>query len=189
MTRSVPALPARLAAFALAAALALCLPAPALGHAVVLPSASTPGAYERYVLRVPNEKGLATTRVEIRFPSELRVISFAEVEGWSLEVVRDSTGRVAAAVWTGTLPPERFVELPFIAVNPTTPGRVVWPAYQTYADGERVAWTGAADAPTPASATEIAPAPGAGGSSPLPLYLAAGAVVLSLLGLGLALRR
>src|SRR5690348_18036065 len=30
-------------------------------------------AYEKYVLRVPNEKGVPTTRVEIRFPSDIRV--------------------------------------------------------------------------------------------------------------------
>jgi hypothetical protein len=115
-------------------------------------------------------------------------VSFADVAGWSLEAVRDSAGRVTAAVWTGTLPPERFVELPFIAVNPAEGARIVWPTYQTYADGERVAWTGAADAATPASATEIAEAE-TGGSSSLPLYLSAAAVVLALLSLGLVLRR
>jgi uncharacterized protein YcnI len=167
----------------------LCLPALALAHAVVFPNRSTPGAYERYVLRVPNEKGVATTRVEIRFPAGSRVVSFADVEGWTLETVRDSANRIVGAVWTGTLPPERFVELPFIAVNPAEAGRLVWPVYQSYADGERVEWTGAEGSQAPASATEIAAATEAGGGSSLPLYLGAGALALALLSLGLVLRR
>lgn len=180
----------------LVAALALLLllaPALADAHAVVFPKKSTPGAYEKYVLRVPNENGTATTRVEIHFPAGVRVVSFADVPGWTLETLTDSAGKVTGAVWTGTLPPKRFVELPFVAVNPKEETRLVWPAYQTYADGERVEWTGAEDAKTPASSTRIAPEAeeeGAGGSagSPLALWLSAAALVLSLVGLGVALR-
>ena len=44
--------------FRLAAVAALLLvPAAASAHAVVYPKSSATGAYERYVLRVPNEKG------------------------------------------------------------------------------------------------------------------------------------
>ena len=108
--------------FMLAAVAALLLvPAVAGAHAVVYPKTSAAGAYERYVLRVPNEKGSATTRIEISFPDAARVISFADVPGWSVAPVLDSAQRIVGAVWTGTLPPQRFVELPFIAVNPKTP--------------------------------------------------------------------
>jgi uncharacterized protein YcnI len=186
--------PSARAAAALALMLLLLLLAPALAgaHAVVFPKRSTPGAYEKYVLRVPNEKGVATTRVEIRFPADVRVVSFADVPGWTLETVTDSAGKVVGAVWTGTLPPKRFVELPFVAVNPKAEARLVWPAFQTYADGERVAWTGAEDAKTPASSTRIAPeddeGAGESGGSPLALWLSAAALVLALVGLGVALR-
>ena len=181
-------------ALAVAAALALFVPAVAAAHAVVFPRRSTPGAYEKYVLRVPNEKGVATTRVEIRFPAGVRVVSFADVPGWTLETLTDSADRVIGAVWTGTLPPKRFVELPFVAVNPKEASRLVWPAYQTYADGERVEWTGAEESKTPASSTRIAPEAddaergGGGGGSRLALYLGGAALLLSLVGLGVALR-
>jgi uncharacterized protein YcnI len=55
----------------------------------------------RDVLRVPNEKDVPTTRVEITFPADIRVISFVEVPGWRLETRADSTGRIVAATWTG----------------------------------------------------------------------------------------
>ena len=166
--------------------LSLLIPALAFAHAVVFPSTSTPGAYEKYVLRVPNEKKVPTTRVEIRFPAGLRVVSFADVPGWELDVVTDSAERVVGAVWRGTLPPQRFVEFPFVAVNPDSATRLLWPAYQTYADGERVEWTGPEDAKTPASATDVTEGQP---SSRTALYLAGGALVLALVALGLAVRR
>jgi uncharacterized protein YcnI len=131
--------------------------APALAHVTVWPRTAAPGGYERYVIRVPNEKNTATTRVEIHFPAEVRISSFLDVAGWNLQVLTDSAGKITGAVWTGTLPPKRFVEFPFMAVNPKAATSIAWPTYQTYADGVRVEWTGAKDSNTPASVTEIAP--------------------------------
>ena len=174
--------------FLLIAAFLMLVPASASAHAVVFPKRSTHGAYEKYILRVPNEKNVPTTRVEIRFPAGLRVVSFSDVAGWRLEEIRDSANAVVGAVWTGSLPPERFVEFPFVAVNPKDDAQLVWPAYQTYASGERVDWTGPADGERPASSTTIAAAVDANGSR-LSIYLSGVAVLMSLMGLGLALRR
>ena len=164
-------------------------------HAVVFPRQSTPGAYEKYVLRVPNEKAVATTKVELRFPAGVRVTSFGDVPGWQLEVITDSTNAITAAIWTGTLPAQRFVEFPFVAVNPKTDAQLIWPAFQTYADGERVEWTGPEGSKAPASVTAIAAAapptppvataPSGGSAGWLPWI----AILLSVLSLGLALRK
>ena len=124
----------RLLSFTIICIVALA-PRVTLAHAVVFPKKSAPGAYEKYVLRVPNEKGIPTTRVEIRFPRSVRVVSFGDVAGWQLAEVRDSSNAIVAAVWTGTLEPERFVEFPFVAVNPKENSALTWPAYQTYANG------------------------------------------------------
>jgi uncharacterized protein YcnI len=168
--------------------LVLIVPALALAHAVVYPRASTPGAYERYVLRVPNEKNVPTTKVELHFPAGVRVTGFEEVPGWNLEVVRDSTKAIVAAIWTGNLPPERFVELPFIAVNPKADGKIQWQAYQTYEGGVQVDWTGAEGTKTPASVTTIAAAPSSGGGGSA-FGIAIAALVLSVVSLGLAIRK
>jgi uncharacterized protein YcnI len=168
----------------IAAALVLVLPALAFAHAVVFPKESTLGAYERYSLRVPNERNVPTTRVEIRFPSEVKVTSFSDVPGWDLAVERDSAQRIVGAVWTGTLAPERFVEFPFVAVNPKESTAIHWPVYQTYANGERVEWTGPSDAKTPASTTTIAaPSSGLSGHA-----LGILALALAVISLGLAAR-
>ncbi|MFL5384058.1 MAG: YcnI family protein [Longimicrobiaceae bacterium] len=172
---------------ALAAALLLGVPAMAFAHAVVFPRRAEPGAYERYLLRVPNERGVPTIRVEIRFPAGLRVVSFGDVPGWTVEVKKDASGAVTSAVWWGSVGPERFVEFPFVAVNPKAGARLVWPVSQTYQGGERIEWNGPADSKTPASATEIGAADGRGGNAGT--YLGGAALVISLIALGLALRR
>jgi uncharacterized protein YcnI len=182
-----------LGALAVAAAM---LPTLSWAHAVVFPRMSAPGAYEKYVLRVPNEKAVATIRVELRVPAGVRVTSFADVPGWQLEIITDSAKAITAMIWTGNLPPQRFVEFPFVAVNPKTDAQIVWPAYQTYADSERVEWTGPEGSKAPASVTTVAAAPTAvQPAAPSPAdagstrWLPWVAVVLSLLSLGIALRK
>jgi uncharacterized protein YcnI len=169
-------------------ATAILIPSIALAHAVVFPKASAPGAYEKYVLRVPNERDVPTTRVELRFPPGLRVVSFGDVAGWNLQILRDSAQHITGAVWTGVLPKERFVEFPFVAVNPTDSARLTWPTIQTYQGGEVVNWTDPdSAAKNPVSATVVAKTQ----SVPLEvshtsLYVAVGALAFALIALSLS---
>ena len=179
-----------LAAAATALGLAVSVPTLSWAHAVVFPRQSTTGAYEKYVLRVPNEKAVATTRVELLFPRGVKVTSFADVPGWQLEVVTDSTKAITGAIWTGTLPPQRFIEFPFVAVNPKAETTITWQAYQTYADGERVEWSGPEGSKRPASVTTIGSSATAGtGGSGYARWVPWAAFALSLLSLGLAIRK
>jgi uncharacterized protein YcnI len=166
------------------------LPGVAFAHAVVYPKTSIPGAYERYVLRVPNERDVPTLKVEIHFPSGLRVVSFEDVPGWQLETLRDTAQEIVGAVWTGVLPKERFVEFPFVAVNPKDSTSLRWPTYQTYQGGERVEWTSPDTASkTPVSSTLVASIV----QPPLKvsrtsLYISVVALLFALTALGVALR-
>lgn len=172
------------------AVVASLVPALAFAHAVVFPRKSATGAYERYVLRVPNEKTVATTRVEIHFPDGVRITAFADVPGWQLQVLTDSARRIVGAVWTGDLPPARFVEFPFMAANPRNATDLVWPVYQTYGDSDRVDWTGEKGSRHPASVTAIAPADSAGATRPIGSgqWVQWIALILALVSLGLVLR-
>jgi uncharacterized protein YcnI len=167
----------------------LVAPSLVFAHAVVFPKTSAPGAYERYVLRVPNERDVSTIKVEIKFPDGVRVVSFGDVPGWKLQVLADSTQRVTGAVWTGVLPKERFVEFPFIAVNPKDSTSLTWPTYQTYEGGERVEWTGPDSSFTPVSSTRIVdPTPAPIKVSRTSLYISIIALLFALTALGVALR-
>ena len=167
----------------------LVAPSIVFAHAVVFPKTSTPGAYEKYVLRVPNERAVPTLKVEIRFPESLRVVSFGDVPGWRLQVLTDSAQRVTGAVWTGVLPKERFIEFPFVAVNPKDSTSLTWPTYQTYEGGERVEWTGPDSSKSPASSTivsDLAVVPVK--VSRTSLYISIVALLFALTALGVALR-
>ena len=174
----------------LALTLTAVLLTPALlhAHAVVYPQRSAPGAYERYRLVVPNERPVPTSRVELVFPDDVTVVSFMEVPGWTLDVRRAPDGRITGAVWTGEIGVERFVELPFIAVNPREDARLQWEAVQTYANGEIVRWDGPEESDRPASFT-VVEEPEEERSLVTPTLVSLGAVLVALVGLGFALRR
>ena len=121
------------------AALAM-LPAAAVAHVTVSPKTSSPGAWEKYEIRVPNEKAVPTTSLEVRFPVGLR---------------RDGAKTITGARWTGQLVPERFTEFAIIAVNPKQSGDLNWSAVQTYADGTAVNWSGAPGSKAPAPRVTI----------------------------------
>ena len=168
----------------------LVAPSIVFAHAVVFPKTSKPGAYEKYVLRVPNERDVPTLKVQIHFPDGLRVVSFGDVPGWKLQVLTDSAQRVTGAVWTGVLPKERFIEFPFVGVNPKDSTSLTWPTYQTYEGGERVEWTGPdSSSKTPVSSTTIGdPALVPVKVSRTSLYISIIALALALTALGVALR-
>jgi uncharacterized protein YcnI len=163
----------------------------AWARAVVFPTTSTPGAYEKYSLRIVNERDIPTLRVEIRFPIGLRVISFGDVPGWKVQILTDSAQRVRGAIWTGVLEKQHFVEFPFLAENPKEGTALAWPTYQTYQGGERVEWT----SPDTTSKTPVATTLLSEASPPQPakvsrtsLYVSIIALALALTALGVALR-
>jgi uncharacterized protein YcnI len=160
-------------------------------RAVVFPKTSTPGAYEKYSLRVMNERDIPTLQVEITFPAGLRVVSFGDVPGWKLQVLTDSTQRITGAVWRGVLERQHFVEFPFLALNPKDSISLSWPTYQTYEGGERVEWTSPdTTSKTPVSTTLVSEA------IPLTpvkvsrtsLYISIISLLFALTALGVALR-
>lgn len=171
-----------------AALLALLTPAALLAHAVVHPDVAPLGAYQKYVLRVPTERDVPTTRIEIRFPDAVTVVSFADVPGWQIEVRTDEAGKVVGATWTGTLPPQRFVEFPFVAVNPRVETTLTWPVVQTYEGGEVVEWSGPEGSDAPASVTRVTAGDTEAATSGWRVWAAVAALLIAILALGLALR-
>jgi uncharacterized protein YcnI len=144
--------------FILAAAFAASVtPGVALAHVTVAPKTSSQGAWEKYEVRLPNEKKLVTTTLEVRFPAGLRVMSFEDKPGWSVKPLRDGAGAINGAIWSGQLPPERFVEFGIIAVNPKKGSELIWTAVQTYADGSVVSWSGPPGSKAPAPKVTLTP--------------------------------
>jgi hypothetical protein len=122
----------------------------ASAHVTVAPQQSSPGAREKYELRVPNERKSATITVEFRFPQGLRVTAVEQKPGWQAEALRDAAGNLIGVRWIGNLPPEQFTEFGLLAVNPPRGGELAFTAIQAFADGTKINWSGTAGSKTPA---------------------------------------
>ncbi|HWH15785.1 MAG TPA: DUF1775 domain-containing protein, partial [Miltoncostaeaceae bacterium] len=128
------ALPHRRAAAA-AAALVLAVPAAASAHVHVLPTRVTQGEPAEFTVRVPNERDIASTVVEVAFPEAVTVYALGvPPPGFTVRERRAADGRLTGATWRGTIPVGRYQDFTFLG-TPLRSGTTVWPSRQTYADG------------------------------------------------------
>ena len=118
-------------------------------HIRVYPTESTHGAREKYTVRVPNEKQVATTRIEGDFPSEVAAYSFEFKTGWKIEFKKDENGKIVGATWTGRIAPYEFVEFGMLVINPKEGKTLVWRFVQHDEDGTAQEFTGPAGSPLP----------------------------------------
>ena len=142
----------RLIAVALVLALSVSV---AYAHVTVQPNQSSAGSVETYTLRVPTEKFVPTTGIEIEFPAMLKVTSFEHKPEWKIEEKKDSSGNITAVFLTGTIPTGESSTFKFTARNPSEEGKLQLKVIQKYQDGDKSEWTGAAGSRSPAPVIEI----------------------------------
>ena len=111
-------------------------------HITIWPKESSPGARERYTMRVPNEKQVATVRIEGEFPGELNVYDFEFKPGWKIDFKKDDKGKISGATWTGKIAPYEFVEFGMLGLNPKEGASLTWKFVQFYEDGMKEEFTG-----------------------------------------------
>ena len=114
----------------------------AAAHIRIYPSQSILGAREKYTMRVPNEKQVATVRIEGEFPKELKIYDFEFKPGWKIDIKKDAEGRIVGATWIGTIQPYEFVEFGMLGINPKQGDTLTWKFVQYYADGRKEEFTG-----------------------------------------------
>lgn len=124
-------------------------------HVTVWPRESRPGAYEKYVVRVPTEGKVATSSIELMLPETVNLVSMAAPAGYSYELKRTGE-RVTSVVFTMQIKPGEFAEFAFIARNPKEgAAEISWKAVQRFANGTSTEWTGPAGDKHPASVTRL----------------------------------
>jgi uncharacterized protein YcnI len=134
----------------------------AIAHIRIYPTESTYGAREKYTMRVPNEKKVATIRVEGEFPPEINVYDFEFKPGWKLDFKKDDNGKITGAVWTGKIVPYEFVEFGMLGLNPKEGTSLVWKFVQYYEDGSKEEFTGPLGSRLPSPVTNLKAAEPAG---------------------------
>ena len=117
--------------------------------------------FAKYTVRVPTEKSIPTVKVRVVMPRGITAFNIQPKPSWRYSIEK-SKGRIAAVTWYGgKIGVGEFDEFAFVAGNPRTPMTVAWDAYQTYADGSVVKWTGAPGSDTPHSQTQVMADPAA----------------------------
>jgi uncharacterized protein YcnI len=183
---------ARIAA-TLAAGGLLALPAAAGAHVTVQPESAPAGAELRLDVRVPNERDVNTTKVQLQLPDGFAEAAFQPVPGWKVKVTKAKlaqpiktddglvTEEVKQITWSGgSMPPEAFQDFGLSVLVPDKPGTLTFKALQTYADGQVVRWIGPAGSDDPAPTVKVTsgasgdaapaatPAPAAPAATPAP---------------------
>lgn len=146
----------RLFGFVCALAMMLSVASIVDAHAVIFPKQVNADSYEKFSLRVPNEKDIPTTAVRVEVPEGFNVSRVLPLPGWEYELERDGSGAVVAVSWSGgQIRVDEFQEFIFQGKTAPEAGSYAWRAWQTYSDGTVVAWTGPSDADTPASTMNV----------------------------------
>jgi len=137
----------RWAVRAAVAAAALIVVAPASAHVVVLPSVAPKGTPTEFTLQVPTERNLPTTSVRVMFPPQVSVYSFqVPPAGFTVTPILAKNQSIIGAVFRGTIPVGEYEAFHFLG-TPFATGQTLWPAYQTYADGQVKPWNGPVETP------------------------------------------
>ncbi len=126
-----------------------------LAHIRIAPTESAPGAREKYTMRVPNEKQVATIRVEGEFPAGLNIYDFEFKPGWKIDFRKDDKGKIVGATWTGKIVPYEFVEFGMLGINPKEGDSLVWKFVQYYEDGSKEEFTGPLGSRLPSPVTTL----------------------------------
>ena len=158
----------KIAKAAFASVLLALVPGTALAHVTIQPNEYEIGSFARFVVRVPTERDVATTKVSVQFPENLVFVSFQPKEGWErtvkmkkldepIEVFGEEVDEVVGSVtWSGgEIGPGEFDEFGFSAKVPDEPADLEFGAIQTYAGGEVVRWIGPEDSDEPAPHVNI----------------------------------
>ena len=124
-------------------------------HIRIAPTESAPGAREKYTMRVPNEKQVASIRVEGDFPEGLDIYDFEFKPGWKIDFKKDDKGKIVGATWTGRIVPYEFVEFGMLGINPKEGTDLVWKFVQFYEDGSKEEFTGPVGSRLPSPVTTL----------------------------------
>lgn len=117
---------------------------PVMAHVTVKPGEVGVGQRLNFVVSVPTEEVDPTVKVRLVIPEGVTSVRPNTKTGWEIQLVKTGEGeteRVSEIIWSGgKIPAEQRDEFIFSAIAPTETTTMVWKAYQTYADGDVVAW-------------------------------------------------
>jgi uncharacterized protein len=164
----------RRTAFAVAAALALLVPAAAQAHVSLHPNEVPSASFATLDIRVPNEMESANTvKLAVQVPPGFLDISTEYMPGWTSKVLTSKlakpvqtddgevTEQVREIVWTGSgkqgqIPPGQFLNFPISTEIPGKAGEeLTFKVLQYYDNGEVIRWIGGPNSEEPAPQIDV----------------------------------
>lgn len=116
----------------------------ALAHVVVKPGQVGLGERLNFTVSVPTEEADPTVQVRLVIPEGLQSVRPNVKPGWNIQLVKVGEGeaaKISEIVWSGgRIPADQRDEFVFSAQAPAIDTTLIWKAYQTYSDGDVVAW-------------------------------------------------
>ncbi len=118
---------------------------PALAHVVVKPGQVGVGERVLFTVSVPTEEETPTTGVRLVIPDGLESVRPNVKPGWNIELKKTGEGdaaKITEIIWSGgKIPADQRDDFVFSAKAPASKTTLIWKAYQTYGDGDVVAWS------------------------------------------------
>ncbi|CAN5154195.1 hypothetical protein BH09PAT2_BH09PAT2_10810 [soil metagenome] len=156
-----------------------------------------------YGIRVPNEKDIPTTKLEVIIPEGIEVTGILPIAGWN-HIEEKNKDIITKITWSGGKINSGEYMVFNLSTNYTgNPKSMVWKVYQTYSDGDIVAWDDTSDEYPAPKVTILEKLSGASAESqedahddeaihtaPMDMntWLSGGAFVLSLISLIISLK-
>lgn len=114
----------------------------AFAHSTVSPSHVGTSRYQNFSLSTPTERDVPTVGIRLLIPESLERVTPFVKPGWDIKIIKDQSGeKVTEIQWTGgSIPPGQKDVFEFTAKTPESGSTLIWKAYQTYENGEVVAW-------------------------------------------------
>jgi uncharacterized protein YcnI len=117
---------------------------PIFAHVTVKPSEVNIAQRTNFSVSVPTEEDNPTIAVKLIIPDGVQSVRPNVKPGWKIELKKTGQGedvKVSEIIWTGgNIPVDQKDEFIFSAQAPANGTTIVWKAYQTYSDGDIVAW-------------------------------------------------
>jgi uncharacterized protein YcnI len=127
----------------------------AYAHVRVSPTDAKAGAKIVYMVTIPTEGKVPTSRVELVLPKGASLVSVDD-EGKPFDVQHPADG-TTVIVWNSEIPPGWAKMFHFTVTNPTGVSEIAWKAHQYFKDGTSADWVDAPGAKRPASVTKLNP--------------------------------
>ena len=134
--------------------IALVMVASLSAHIMVSPLESKAGATQKYEVRVHNEGKLAATGIDLDIPEDLMVMEVAQPASGTF-TTKKIGDRITAISWQIDVQPNKYLALPFTAMNPAAAKEVQWSIREHLADGSVVEWSNKPGAKEKGSVTKV----------------------------------